>query len=143
MKKNILLVIVFSITLGVASCTSKQERMINAWEKAYMNDDEAAKKKIGDYFVAHSDDFTDEQKERILDIMLIAAENRAARNYKSFHEAWNDGDVRKGMTYEQISAICGDADEINREDGEVFFAGYYSEGVMLWFYNGRLNHWND
>ena len=62
-------------------------------------------------------------------------------HYKGIYSALSNGDIRYGITYSEISNICGPADRTSRRNGVVEFA-YYGN-VQLCFENGRFDHWND
>ena len=62
-------------------------------------------------------------------------------HYKGIHAALENGDIRYGMSYTEISNICGPADNTTKRNGVVEFA-YYGN-VQLCFEKGRFDHWNE
>lgn len=56
-------------------------------------------------------------------------------SYKSIETALQDGDVTYGMTYEQISKICGMGDDVYRVNGVVRTVTYHAGlgGATLYF----------
>lgn len=61
-------------------------------------------------------------------------------HYKSIAKAWNDHDIYLGMTFDEITDICGYPDwGVNRTNGEIRAATWMSNGYgHLTFRNGRL-----